>query len=102
MHVKSGDKVRVMAGKDRGKEGKITQVFTVENRVVVEGVNKISKHLRTRRQGTKGEKITLFGPVAAAKVMIVCAKCNQPTRTGHKFLENGKKVRICKNCGEVI
>lgn len=102
MNLKTGDKVKVMVGKDGGKEGKITQVFVAENRVVVDGVNKIYKHLRPRERGKKGERIELFGPISAANVMLICPKCGKATRVGHKILENGKKDRVCKNCREVI
>ncbi len=102
MKVKTGDKVRVMSGKDKGKEGKITQIFLAENRLVVDGVNKMFKHLKPRQQGTKGEKITLFGPISAANVMLICPKCSKMTRVAHKMLENGKKSRVCKKCKEVI
>lgn len=102
MNIRTGDKVKVMLGKDKGKEGKITQVFAAENRVVVEGVNKIFKHLRSQKRGSKGERIELFGPIAAANVMLICPKCGKITKTGHKYLENKKKIRFCKKCKETI
>lgn len=102
MKLRRGDKVKVTTGKDKGKEGKITQVFVAENRAVVEGVNKIYKHLRPRQRGAKGERIELFAPVAISNLRLICPKCNKHTRIGHKMLEDKTKVRVCKNCGESV
>ncbi|MBI4457751.1 50S ribosomal protein L24 [Candidatus Uhrbacteria bacterium] len=104
MRIKKGDNVLVMAGKDKGKKGKIVQVFPQLERVVVEGVNVMSKHLKTRRAGDKGQKIQFPSPLAASKVMLVCPKCGKPTRLGMKTLEGegAKKVRVCKKCKEAI
>ena len=98
MKVKKGDNIKVMSGKERGKTGKILQVFVKENRVVVDGVNKAFKHAKTRKQGEKGQKIEFFAPLAAANVALVCPKCGKDTRVGYKVLEDGKKVRVCKKC----
>lgn len=102
LKLKKGDNVRVTVGKDRGKTGKITQVFPGERKVVVDGVNKMFKHVKTRKKGEKGQKIEFFGPVAVAGVSLVCPKCGQPTRIGYQILENGKKVRICRKCKATI
>lgn len=102
MNIRKGDKVKVMAGKDRGKEGQVNQVFPKDNRVVVDGVNKIYKHLKSRQGEAKGKRIELFGPISVANVMLICPKCNKTARVGHKLLENGKKVRVCKKCKEAI
>lgn len=102
MKLRTGDKVKVMSGKDKGKEGKITQVFVAENRLVVDGVNKSFKHMKANGQASKGQKIEYFGPIGAANVMLVCPKCGKSTRVSHKMLEDGKKARVCKHCKEVI
>ena len=106
MRLKKGDNVKVMAGKDKGKTGKITQVFPDMGKVVVEGANVMSKHLRVRKEGEKGQKVTFASPVAAANVMLVCPKCAKPTRIAMKTIEaaggKAKKVRTCKKCKEAI
>ena len=101
MNFKTGDKVVVIAGKDKGKEGKISHVLRAENRVVVEGVNVVKKHVKPRRQGETGGIVDAEGAIYASKVMPVCPKCGKATRVGHK-IEGDKKVRICKHCGAEI
>jgi len=101
MKIKTGDKVTIILGKDRGKSGKIIQVFSKENKVVVEGLNKIKKHLRTNRRGEKGQIIELSAPISASNVMLVCPKCTKESRTGYK-IEGKTKQRICKKCKEII
>lgn len=102
MKIKKSDKVKIMVGKDRGKEGKVLQVFPEEKKIVIEGLNLVVKHMRPRRSGEKGQRIQFPAPLQAAKVLLVCSKCAKPTRVGHKILESGKKVRICRKCKEVI
>jgi len=105
MKIKKGDNVKVMAGKDRNKTGKVIQVFPGSDKVVVEGVNIMSKHMKTRRTGEKGQKLEFSGPVNASNVMLICPKCSKPTRVGSKVLVDGakkEKVRTCKKCNEVI
>jgi large subunit ribosomal protein L24 len=102
MKIKKGDNVMVMAGKDRGKTGKVIQVFPVEGKVVVEGVNATVKHAKTRKQGEKGQKIEYNGPINASNVMLVDAKTGKPTRVGYKVMEDGRKVRVMKKSGETI
>jgi large subunit ribosomal protein L24 len=101
MRLKKGDNVKVMAGKDRGKSGKITQVFPDRDRLVVDGVNAMSKHLKTRQPGAKGQKIDFNGPVRASNVQLVCPKCANVTRIGMKTVGE-KKVRVCRKCEETI
>ncbi|MFH0928563.1 MAG: 50S ribosomal protein L24 [bacterium] len=101
MKIKSGDNVKVLAGKDHGKTGKVIQVFSANNRLVVEGVNKLKKHLKKR--GTNaGQKMEFFAPLNASNVELICPKCNRPTRVGKKTLENGSRIRVCKKCKETI
>lgn len=106
MLLKKGDNVKVMAGKDRGKTGKITQAFPDMEKVVVEGVNILKKHLRVRRQGDKGQVVEFSAPLAAANVMLVCPKCGKTARIGRRILtlDGGKtkKVRTCAKCKEAI
>jgi large subunit ribosomal protein L24 len=102
MKIKKGDNVNVMAGKDRGKTGKVEQVLPEEGKAVVAGVNRMFKHAKTRKQGEKGQKIEFHGPVALSSLMLICPKCSKPTRVGWKALEGGKKVRVCKKCRSTI
>lgn len=95
MHVKKGDKVIMLAGKDRGKDGKVFAVR--EGKVVVEGLNTIKRHQRPRKQGQKGQIITKERAVDISNVQIICPKCGKRTRVGHQFV-SGKKIRICKKC----
>lgn len=101
MKIKKGDNVKVLAGKDKGKTGKVIQVLPSENRVVVDGVNKSYKHARSGKSGEKGQKIDFFGPIHASNVAIL-GKGDKPTRVGYKLLEDGKKVRIDRKSGETI
>jgi len=99
MKIKKGDMVLVISGKDRGKKGKVLQVFPKENRVMVEGVNLRKKHRKPKKSGEKGQIITLPGSVSVSNVKLVCSKCGKPTRGGYKIVEK-KKFRVCKKCGQ--
>ncbi len=104
LHVKKGDTVLVLVGKDRGKQGKVLEVSPKENKVIVEKVNMVTKHVKPRRQGETGGRVEAEAALYACKVQVVCPKCKMPTRIGHKILEDGTKVRVCKNtdCGETF
>ena len=102
MKIKSNDKVKIIAGKDKGKKGKVIKVISEKNRVVVEGANFIKKHIKARKQGEKGQKITVPVPINISNVSLICPKCNKQTRVGYLVLENGEKHRICKKCKENI
>lgn len=102
MKIKKGDNVAVIAGKDRGKTGKVIQVLPEYGKVVVDGVNKTVKHVKTRKKGEKGQKIDFFGPIAVSNVMLVDPKTGKPTRVGLKVLEDGRKVRVAKKSNETI
>ena len=97
VHVKTGDTVVILSGKDKGKKGKVLEVSPKEGKVIVEGLNIATKHVKPRRQGEQGGIVE-----AEAAMYAVCPKCGKPTRVAHKFLEDGTKVRVCKNadCGE--
>lgn len=98
LHVKKGDEVMIISGKDKGKKGKVLEVSPSEGKVIVEGRNMVTKHVKPRRQGELGGIVKAEGPLYACKVMPVCSKCNKATRVGHK-IEGDKKLRICKHCG---
>lgn len=101
MKIKVNDKVTILSGKDRGKEGKVIQVFPREAKVVVEGVNIIKKHIRAKKAGEKGSRIELAGPIHASKVMLLDPKSGKATRVGYK-IEGDKKHRVAKATGEII
>jgi large subunit ribosomal protein L24 len=97
MKLKSGDTVNIVRGKDNGKSGTIQKVFTKELKVLVEGVNQVKRHVKSRVPGQQSEIITLTKPLPVANVRLVCPKCKKPTRVGYKMLKD-EKVRICKKC----
>jgi large subunit ribosomal protein L24 len=100
--VKKGDTVLVIAGKDKGRKGKVLQVLPKENKVIVERINVVKKHQKPSQKVLQGGIVDIEAPIHVSNVQVVCVKCNDATRTGIKELENGKKVRYCKSCGEVI
>ena len=102
MHVKRGDTVAVIAGKDKGKEGKVITVMPAENKVIVEGVSVAKKHQKARVQGQESGIINKEMPIDASNVMRVCPKCGKPARTGVKVFEDGSKAKYCKKCGETF
>ena len=104
VHVKSGDTVKVLSGKDKGKQGKVLEVSRSEGKVIIEGLNVGSKHVKPRKMGQPGGIIKVERPMYSCKVQLVCPKCSKPTRIGHKILANGTKQRQCKHksCGEAF
>ena len=102
MNIKRDDKVIVLSGKDKGKEGKVLSADPKALKVVVEGVNVATKHQKPRKQGEEGGIIKVETPIYASKVQLVCPKCGKGTRVGHKIGADGKKVRVCKKCGAEI
>lgn len=102
VHVKTGDLVYVLTGKDRAKTGKVLSVDAKNNRVVVEGVNMVSKHRKPSAQLPQGGIEVREAAIDASNVMLVCDKTKKPTKVSHKTLENGDKVRVSKASGEVI
>ena len=98
LHIRTGDTVVVLSGKHKGKQGKVLQTSPKEQKVIVEGVNMVTKHVKPRRVGEPGGIIKAEGAMYASKVMLVCPSCNKPTRIAHKILEDGTKVRLCKKC----
>jgi large subunit ribosomal protein L24 len=102
MKIRKNDTVLVTAGKDRGKRGKVRFAHPKKNCVVVEGINFIKKHSRARGQARQAGIIDLEAPIDVSNVVLLCQKCNRPTRVGFTSLEDGRKVRICRKCKEVI
>ena len=103
LNVKKGDKVVVIAGKDKGKSGKVMSANPAKGRVIVEGVNMATVHVSAQKSGGKDSGIIKReASIDVSNVMRVCPKCNEPTRLGHKFLDDGSKVSVCKKCGETI
>jgi large subunit ribosomal protein L24 len=102
LKIKKGDNVKVLAGKDKGKTGKVSQVLPEDGKAVVEGVNRTVKHAKTKKQGQKGQKIEYHGPIALSSLALICPKCAKPTRVGFKVLADGKKARLCKQCEAAI
>ena len=101
MNVKKNDTVIVLSGKDKGKKGKIMVAFPQAERVIVQNANMITRHVKPRRQGEQGGRIEKEGTIHASNVMLVCPKCGKATRHAVK-LADGKKIRVCKKCGQTI
>lgn len=106
VHVKKGDTVYILNGKDGGKRGKVLSVFPAEdpskNKVLVEGISIVTKHVKPRQGQRQGGLVHQEAPINASKVMLICSKCNKPTKIGRKVLDSGAKARVCKKCGETI
>ena len=101
MLIKTGDKVRVIAGKDKGKEGNVKQIFAAQNRVIVEGINMVKKHQKPSNANPNGGVIETEAAINASNVMLIDPPTNEPTRVGYKFVD-GKKVRVAKKSGKSI
>jgi len=102
MIIRKNDTVLVTAGKDKGKKGKVRFAYPKDEMLIIEGINFIKKHARATRQARQAGVIELEAPMHISKVMLLCDKCNKPARLGFRFLEDGKKVRFCKVCQEVV
>ncbi|MCS6883101.1 MAG: 50S ribosomal protein L24 [Oscillochloridaceae bacterium] len=108
MHVKTGDEVLVIAGKDKGRKGKIKRALPREERVVVEGLNIVKRHMKARGPGKPGGIIEMEAPIHVSNVMLICPSCGRASRTGHRFLEETdhkgrpRKVRFCKACDAIV
>jgi large subunit ribosomal protein L24 len=101
LHVKKGDTVKVISGKDKGQEGKILEAYPTKSRVLVEGVNMVKKHAKPSQSNPQGGILNQEAPIHVSNVMVVDPSTNEPTRVGYKD-ENGKKVRIAKKSGETL
>lgn len=108
MKIKKGDKIKILAGKDKNKTGKVLQIFVKEKKAVVEGLNLLIKHQRPKKQGEKGQRIQFPGPINISNLALICPKCNQATRIGYQIIKSDNqkqkriKNRICQKCKEVI
>ena len=100
--IKTGDTVKVIAGRDRGRVGKVKKVYPEKKRVLVEEINVVKRHLRARGPNEPAGIVEMAAPIHISNVMLVCPNCGEPTRVGYMRLEDGTKVRVCKKCGEVI
>lgn len=101
VHVKKGDTVVVITGKDAGHKGKVLEVLPKKQRVIVEKANIVKRHTRPTRSLPQGGILEMEAPMHSSNVMLHCSKCNKATRTGKKILTDGSRVRVCKRCGEV-
>ena len=101
-HVRRGDTVAVISGRERGKRGRVLRVIPETGRVIVEKVNMMKKHQRPTQKLQQGGIIERESPLALSNVLVVCGRCDKPTRSGIKVLADGRKLRVCKRCGEAI
>jgi large subunit ribosomal protein L24 len=102
MKIKKEDTVLVIVGKDKGKKGKVRQVMPKDSVLIIEGVNIVKRHMKPRGQARQAGIIEREAPLQISNVMLVCPKCNKPVRIKSKILDDGKRVRICGKCNEVI
>lgn len=104
MKIKEGDIVLIISGKDRKKSGKVVEAFPKNNRIIVENINIIKKHVRPKKSGEKGQIVEVSRSFNVSNVKLICPKCKKPTRVGYKLVQKGreKKVRICKKCKQEI
>ncbi len=102
MHVKKDDLVQVIAGKEKGKSGKVVRVLPERGQVMVESLNVVKRHTRPTRGGAQGGIVEKEAPLDASNVQILCKACNKPARTGIRLLEDGSKVRFCKKCNDIL
>jgi large subunit ribosomal protein L24 len=102
MNIRKNDTVLVIAGKDRGKKGKVRFAYPRTERIMVEGINFVKKHSKASGAVRQAGIIEREAPIPVSNVMLLCSKCNKPARVGFRFLSDGRKVRFCRACGEVI
>lgn len=103
LHVKANDQVLVLAGKDRGKTGRVLQVLPDRKRAVIERINMIYRHTRQNpQQNVQGGILEKEAPMALSNLQVICRECNRASRVGYSRLSDGKKVRVCKKCGGTI
>ena len=101
MKIKKGDKVKILAGKDRGKDGSVLRVLPTDGKIVVEGINLVKKHHHSKKTGEKGQRISVPAPMNVSNAQVICSKCGKPSRIGYKITD-GNKFRICKKCNAEI
>jgi len=101
-HIKKNDTVMVIAGKEKGKTGKVMRIITKKDRAIVEKINMVKRHMKPSPQNRQGGILEKEAPLHVSNLMLVCSKCTDPTRVGYKVLDDDRKVRYCKKCDEVI
>jgi len=102
LHVKKGDTVVILSGKDKGKKGKVIEALPKKGKIIVEGVNKVKRHAKPTQKTPQGGILVKEAPLASSKAMLVCPACDKPTRIKKTALASGKMARTCKKCGEII
>ena len=102
MRIKKNDTVKVIAGKDKGRKARVLRAFPSKNKILLENLNLAIKHIKSKREGAKGQKVQIPMPIDISNVMLVCPKCGQSTRVNYRILANGEKQRECKKCHELI
>ncbi len=102
LHVKKDDMVKVIAGKEKGKTGKVLRVFPAKKRVVIESLNMVKRHTRPTQLSPEGGIVEKEAALSVSNVMLVCASCGEATRTGIRTLEDDSRVRYCKKCNEIV
>jgi large subunit ribosomal protein L24 len=100
--IKKNDSVQILAGRDRGKKGKVLRVLAKQDKAIVEGVNLVKKHMRPTRENPKGGILSMETPIQLSNLMLVCARCGKRTKIGFKTLTDGTKKRVCKKCHEIL
>jgi large subunit ribosomal protein L24 len=101
-HIKKNDLVSVIRGKEQGKSGRVLRVLPEKGKVIIEKINFIKKHSRPHGQQRRGGILEKEAPLHVSNVSLLCEKCNKPVRIGHRILEDGKKARFCRKCGEIL
>jgi len=102
MNILKNDTIKVMAGKDKGRTGKVRRAIPKDDKLIIDGINMVKKHMRAQRGARQAGIVLQEAPIHISNVMLVCDKCNRPTRIGRVFLKDGEKARSCRRCGEVI
>jgi large subunit ribosomal protein L24 len=102
LSLKKNDTVRVMSGREKGKQGRVLSVYPSKDSLLIEKINMIKRHMKPTRKYTQGGIIEKEAPIHISNVMLICPKCSKPTRISTTALQDGRKVRVCKKCGEVI
>ncbi len=101
-HIKKNDTVKVIAGKDKGKSGKVLRLIPKKDRAIVEKINMVKRHMKPSQQSRQGGILEKESPIHISNLMLICSKCTDPTRVGYKTLDDERKVRYCKKCKEVL
>lgn len=101
MKIHKGDTIKIITGKDKGKTGKILKVFSKKNKILIEGLNLCKKHVKSKKQGEKGQVVLVPRPISVSNAMLVCSSCNRTTKIGYRF-EGKTKKRYCKKCSVVL